>query len=244
MTVDSRKSAPHLLRSAEEALSGPRRYGVGLVPGMAFTRPGTLEGLNGHQFGAGPSPACAGYGAQAASAGICVNPVQPNRASRQAPDSTLKTDVLGKWPWHSAIAICTARVLNSMRAPTASLTGQLTRHERRPNRARQRTKTRYGTQGRQRDYALEDTHVDQTRGSVFHTQFNGVRGRVGFRFRADCRIGPGRFRGYWRVDRCGHSRWRPFPARGRLHTALASRSGGAYRAQLCRTSPSRRAALS
>jgi DNA-directed RNA polymerase specialized sigma24 family protein len=57
-------------------------------------------------------------------------------------------------PRHGAIAICLAHVLNSLRAPPASLTGKLTRHEQRPNRGPSRgrccTNARYAARDRRR----------------------------------------------------------------------------------------------
>ena len=107
MTRQCRSSANILLRTAEEASPRPRRCAARPVPRRTLPRRATLEWhLPGHPWASAPS-ARAGLGARAAS----------TRSLR-----------------HGVIAICTAHVLNSLRAPTASLTGKLTRHEQRPNR--------------------------------------------------------------------------------------------------------------
>ena len=117
MTRHCRHSADNLLQAAEEAHAGPHCRRAGAVPGRAFPHLGTFRGYLSCHLQTDRLRARAGVGARAASA--------------------LE---------HSAIAICTAHVLNSVRAPSASFTKKLTRNERGPNRGagrrRKRTQTR------------------------------------------------------------------------------------------------------
>jgi hypothetical protein len=154
MTRPSRNPARSLLRTAEEALSRPRRAATGSVPRWALPHCGTLTGLSRHP-GTSALPACVGFGAQAASTLSAVALGQQAAAAHQWTAAILKSDGLGIPLGHSAIAICITHVLNSSGAPIASLTGKLTRHERgpnqRPNRGRVCTETRCGaSDGRQR----------------------------------------------------------------------------------------------
>jgi hypothetical protein len=148
MTRPSRNPARSLLRTAEEALSRPRRAATGSVPRWALPHCGTLAGLSRHPGTSALLPACVGFGAQAASTLSAVAFGQRAAAAHQWTAAILKSDGLGIPLRHSAIAICITHVLNSSRAPTASLTGKLTRHERgsnrRPNRGRVCTQTRCG----------------------------------------------------------------------------------------------------
>jgi len=142
MTRQSRHSAPRLLHAVEEALNGPCRGVAGSVPGWALPHAETLGWHLSRHAGMSTLPACVGFGARAASTGVR--------------------------PRHGAIAFCIAHVLNSSRAPIASSTGKLTRHERGPNRGpnerRVCTETRCGTSdGRQRVNASGVRRNDHTR---------------------------------------------------------------------------------
>jgi hypothetical protein len=195
MTRQSRQPAPSLLHTAQEALAGPRHGVAGSVPGWALPHGGTLRWHLSHHPGASELLACVGFGARVAS-----------------------TDGLGPPLRHSAIAICIAHVLNSSRAPIASLTSKLTRHERGPNRRpngrRVCTETRCGTSdGRQRASASGVCRYGQ--------QILSASGCITIATRVATR--------------------RPRAQRG---TSLASGRRSPHRAELCGLAPSRRAPLS
>ena len=148
MTRQSRNSANSLLRTAEEALSGPRRREAGSVPGWALPRSRTLGRFLPRRPGTSAQSACTGFGVRAASTSSDVAWGHSPRATHQYSPPALCTAGTGM---PLLIAICTAHVLNSPRAPIASLTGKLTRHERRPNRGRYCAKALCGPYcGRQR----------------------------------------------------------------------------------------------
>ena len=168
MTRQSRQPAPSLLHTAEEALAGPRRGVAGSVPGWALPHAETLGWHLSRHAGMSTLPACVGFGARAASTVTVVAFGQCSGATHQWTDAILNTDGSGVPPRHGAIAFCIAHVLNSSRAPIASSTGKLTRHERGPNRGpngrRVCTETRCGTSdGRQRVNASGVRRNDHTR---------------------------------------------------------------------------------
>jgi len=223
MTRQSRQPAPSLLHAAEEALSGPRRCVAGSVPGWALPHCGTMRWHWSHHPGANARLACVGFGARAASMVTAAAFVQRSRATHQWTGAIPKTDGLGP-PLgpplrHSAIAICIAHVLNSSRAPIASLTSKLTRHERGPNRGpngrRVCTETRCRTSdGRQRASAS---------GVCRHGQWQifSAAGCITVATRLAAR-GP----------------------RAQWGTSLAGGRRSPHRAELCRLTPSRGAPLS
>jgi hypothetical protein len=220
MTRSSRNPARGLLRTAEEALSRPRRALAGFVPGWALPRYGTLTRLSRHR-GMSALPACVGFGAQAASTLSAVAFGPPAAAAHQWTAAILKSDGLGIPLRHSAIAICITHVLNSSRAPTASLTGKLTRHERgpnqRPNRGRVCTETRCGaSDGRQRANAPGIRRYDRSWRQVFSDTW-WITGATP-------------------VAACGPCSWR--------RTSLTSGRYRPHRAELCGPAPARGTPLS
>jgi hypothetical protein len=220
MTRPSRNPARSSLRTAEEALSRPRRAAAGSVPGWALPHCGTLTGLSRHP-GTSALPACVGFGAQAASTLSAVAFGQRAAAAHQWTAAILKSDGLGIPLRHSAIAICTSHVLNSSRAPTASLTGKLTRHERGPNRRPNRggvcTEARCGaSDGRQRASASGIGQHDRSRWQAFSDT--------------------------WRIT--GASPFAACRPRARRSASLTSRRYRPHRAELCGPASARRAPLS
>jgi hypothetical protein len=146
---------------------------------------------------------------------------QGSGAPHQWTETILKTHGSETFLQHSAIAICIAHVLNSSRAPIASLTSKLTRHERGPNRGpigrRVCTETRCSSSGgHQRASAAGVCRHGQSRWQIFSAAWC-IAGRASFAPRG------------------------PRPQRG---AALASGRCNAHRAELCGLAPSRRAPLS
>jgi hypothetical protein len=131
MARPSRTPANSLLHTAKEALKGPSRCESGATPGQAFPCPGTFSRSVVRLRGTSTQGVRVGIGARTTSAGTAVIFNQRCRASRQQK--------------HSAIAICTACVLNSPKALIASSTGRLTRHDRRTIRGRFHADTPWGT---------------------------------------------------------------------------------------------------
>jgi len=132
--------------------------------------------------------------------------------------ASLTADGSGILLRHGAIAICTAHVLNSLRAPIASLTSKLTRHERGPNRGanRRREARRSTSVGRRRASRPEVCRNGHSRWEIFNATW--------------CIAGAGPFAG------CG-----PRSQRG---ASLAGGRSNPDRAKLCRPASSRRAPLS
>jgi hypothetical protein len=220
MTRQSRHSAPSLLHTVEEALYRPRRGVAGSVPGWALPHAGTLGWHLSRLVGTSPLLACAGFGARAASTVTVVAFGQHSGATHQWTAAILKADGSNGPSRHGAIAICIAHVLNSSRAPIASLTGKLTRHERGPNRGpngwRVCTETRCGTSdGRQRANAPGVSRHDHTRWETHALWCIAVSS--GFTARG---------------------------TRARRGTSLASGRCLPDRAELCGLAPARRAPLS
>ena len=223
MTRQGRHSAPSLLHTAEQARSGARRRVAGSVPEWALPHCGTLGRHVSHRSRTSALPACAGFGAQAASKVTAVAFAPRDVATHQWMKMDLKTDGSGISLRHSAIAICIAHVLNSSGAPIASLTSKLTRHERGPNRGpnewRVCTETRCRTSdGRERAGA------------------SGV-----------CRHGHSRWQvvttAWWIAD-ANSARIATRGPRAQPGTTLASGCCGADRAELRGLAPSCRAPLS
>lgn len=164
-------------------------------------------------------------GPQAASRVTAVASVQGGGATHQRTETILKTVGLGTFLRQSAIAICIAHVLNSSRAPIASLTSKLTRHERGPNRGpngrRVCTETRCGTSdGRHRAITPGVSRYGHPQWQAFSTAFGTA----------------------WCTAGCAR-----LAARGprtRRSTFVASGRYGAHRAELCGLAPPRRASLS
>ena len=225
MTRQGRHSAPSLLHTAEEARSGPRRGVAGSVPGWALPPHGTL----GWPLSRYPEPsallACVGFGTRAASRVTSVAFAQYGGATQQWTAAILKTglktDGWGILLRQSAIAFCIAHVLNSSRAPIASLTSKLTRHERGPNRGpnerRVCTETRCGTSdGRQRVNASGVRRNDHTRWETHNAA--------------------------WCI--AVSSRFTARGTRAKRHASLASGRRSPHRAELCGLASTRRAPLS
>jgi len=135
--------------------------------------------------------------------------------------ASLRADGSGILWRQGTIAICTAHVLNSLRAPIASLTSKLTRHERGPNRGANRrrvcTEARRSTSvGRQRASRPEVCRNGHSRWEIFNATW--------------CIAGAG-----------------PFAASGprsQRGASLADGRSNPHRAKLCRPASSRRAPLS
>ena len=142
-------------------------------------------------------------------------------APHQWTKTILKTHGLDTFLQHCVIAICIAHVLNSSRAPIASLTSKLTRHERGPNR---------GPIGR---------------GVCTETRCSSSDGRQRASAAGVCRHGQSQwqiFSAAWCIAGCT-----PFAPRGprpQRDAALASGRCNAHRAELCGLAPPRRAPLS
>ena len=224
MTRQSRHSAPSLLHTAEEARSGPRRRVAGSVPRWALPQRGTLGWHLSHHYGKSVLSACVGFGARAASRVTPVASAQRGGAMHQWTEAILKagqrTDGLVTLLRQSAIAICIAHVLNSSRAPIASLTSKLTRHERGPNRRpngrRVCTETRCSAPDGQRASSSGFCRNGQSRWQIFSA--------------ARCIAASANFAAH--------------EPRTRRSTPLASGRCSAHRAELCGLAPSRRAPLS
>jgi hypothetical protein len=143
MTRYSRNLPSNLLRSAEEALPGPRARVAGPIPEWALPHRGTFARPLSRHGTTSALLACAGFGARAASASTGVVFGQHYRATHQLRRAPTRYTNGPEIPFrHSAIAFWTAHVLNSLGAPTASFTSKLTRHDRGKNRGRYRAKTR------------------------------------------------------------------------------------------------------
>ncbi len=153
MTRPSRNPAPNSFRAGKEALPGPHRCVAGPVPRSAFPRRGTLRWPVSRRLEARQRSACAGFGARAASVAALVAFAPQGRSGQSRTTLPRGQDNSKNALRHSVIAFCTAHVLNSSQAPIASLTGKLTRHERRPNRGRYHAKTRCGA-CRSRNFTL------------------------------------------------------------------------------------------
>ena len=221
MTRQSRHSAPSLLHPAEEALSGPRRGVAGSVPRWALPHFGTLRWHWSRHPRTGELSACVGIGARAASRVTVVAFAQHSGATHQWIEETLNTDGSGVAWRHSAIAICIAHVLNSSRAPIASLTSKLTRHERGPNRGpnerRVCTETRCGTShGRQRANAPGVCRHGHSEWQIFNAA--------------------------WCIAGC--ARFAPRDPRTQHDASVPSGRCSPHRAELCGSASSRRAPLS
>jgi hypothetical protein len=220
MTRQGRHSAPSLLHPGR-TLSGPRRGVAGPVPGWALPRIGTLGWHLSHRPETNVLSACVGFGARAVSRITAVVFAQPSGATHQWTAAILKTHGSRIPLPHGAIAICIAHVLNSSRAPIASLTSKLTRHERGPNRGpngrRVCTETRCGTSdGRQRASRPGVCRHGHSQWQIFNAAW--------------CTAGS-----------------TPFATRGPRAKRGASLAGGRcspHRAELCRLASSRRAPLS
>src|SRR5581483_593384 len=110
------------------------------VAGWALPHHGTfVRPLSRHQMTSARS-ACVGFGTWAASASSGVALGQADRAMKEP----LATHMDGPriLRRQRAIAIYTAHVLNSVKAPTASFASKLTRYERGPNRESDRRRGR------------------------------------------------------------------------------------------------------
>ena len=221
MTRHSRNSARSLLRTAKEALDGPRRGVAGSVPRWALPHLGTFRWRMSRHTGTSALSACVGFGTRAASTVTAVAFGQEGGATHQWTAAILQTDGLGIHLHHSAIAICAAHVLNSPRAPIASLSGKLTRYERGPNRRANRrgvwTETRCGaSNGRQRANAPHIRQYGRSRWQVFNdTWFVTGATHVGV-----------------------YGTW------ARCSAPLTNGRCRAHRAELCGLTPARRASLS
>jgi hypothetical protein len=161
MKRSSRTPANSLLRTAKEAFDGPCRFEAGALPGRAIPRSGTFRLRLCRRY-MGASSACAVLGAQAASATVNVQMRQYGPATHQCTRPPPRMAVRRMLLLHSAIAIYIAGVLNSSRALTAPLTGKLTRHERRPNRTRDYTEARWGSEGCPQRYSAPGNTGDST----------------------------------------------------------------------------------
>lgn len=143
MTGQSRSSANSLLRTAIEALKGPCRCEAGAIPERALPRSGTFGRYSTCHRGTSARGSHAGFGAWAASAEAnCARGI-PGHAAHQCGKSTRHTGGGCMLQRHSVIAICTARVLNSPRALTASRTSKFTRNERATKHGRNYAETRW-----------------------------------------------------------------------------------------------------
>jgi hypothetical protein len=143
MTVQCRTSANSLLRTAKEALKRPCRCEAGAIPERALPRSGTFGRHSIRHGGTSARGSHAGFGAWAASAEANTALGEPGHAAHQCTKPTRYTGGRRVLPRYSAIAICSADVLNSPRALTAFRTGKLTRNERAAEHGRNYAETRW-----------------------------------------------------------------------------------------------------
>jgi hypothetical protein len=156
MTGQSRFSANSMFRTEEEARKGHRRIEARPLPERALPCSGISRRYCIRHSKANVLTACAGSGAWAASTSGtigtngsgCVASVRTNATAYPGADPILLR--------HSTIAICFTGVLNAPRAPIASRTGRLTRHERITNSGRTYAKTRGGPKRYSRRTAASD----------------------------------------------------------------------------------------